>query len=291
MEVLGVKRGSKYSPNHIGNDDAIFSLTAKALEDKGCTVTICNEIEFLNLQEVKQQFIFTMARRKEAIKKLQLLEVMGKTIINSSFGIENCFRTNVTKDLIRNGIPHPKSAVVSTKNPGVKVFEGLGENGFWLKRGDFHAIHKEDVTFVANEDEGRHIIKEFQLRGIPNVVISENLAGDLVKFYGVRGTDFFFWFYPYNHNHYKYKEYEEINGKSLYYPFDVDELRLLANKASQVVNIHIYGGDAIIGKGGNFQIIDFNDWPSFAPCRDKASDFISDCIFNNFIRKLNASYL
>jgi len=290
MEVLGVKRGSKYSPNHVGNDDAIFNLTVKSLEERGCKVTICNETEFLDLAEVTQQFIVTMARQKKVIKKLKMLEVMGKTVINSAFGIENCFRTNVTNHLMGNGIPHPKSNIVLTYNPGPETFDDLGTNGYWLKRGDFHAIHKEDVTFAATEQEAREIIQEFKLRGIEDVVISENLPGDLVKFYGIQGSDFFYWFYPYDHNHHKYKEYEEINGKSMKYPFSVDDLQAQANKASKVVNIHIYGGDAIVGKDGTFHIIDFNDWPSFAPCRDKAAPFIAGSIFEHFTTKLHGTH-
>lgn len=286
IEILGVHRNRKFSPNHIGNDDAIFSLTTQALEKMGCSVTICSENEFLDMDHVVQQNIFTMARQKEVVKKLQDLEEGGTVVVNSGFGIENCFRTNMTNGLVDNEIPYPKSFVVPTSYTGDEVFEQLPGKGFWIKRGDFHAIHKEDVTFTYTKKEAKEILREYALREIPDAVISEHLVGDLVKFYGVYGTDFFFWFYPYDLNHHKYSAYEAINGKSLYYAFDETNLKNVANSSAQVLGIDIYGGDAIIGADGSFHIIDLNDWPSFAPCRDEAAGFIAERIVQRFSTKL-----
>lgn len=280
--ILAVPRNKKFSPNHIGNDDAIFSLTKQELEKLGGQVDLVFENEFLEMQEVPYDMIFTMARQKEVVKKLQDLEQAGVKVVNSAFGIENCFRTNMTNGLLDNEIPYPKSYVVSTDYTGEEVFENLPGKGFWIKRGDFHAIHKEDVTFAYTRTEAKEILKEYALREIPDAVISEHLVGDLVKFYGVYGTDFFFWFYPYDNNHHKYSEYETINGKSLYHEFDELKLQQIAGESARVLGIDIYGGDAIVGAGGTFHIIDLNDWPSFAPCREEAAGFIAQRIFQKF---------
>lgn len=284
-QLLGVKRGSQFSPNHIGNDEAIFNQTVVELTKMGYTITTCSEAEFLAMDEIPQHYIFTMAREKEAVAKLQQLERDGKVICNSGFGIENGFRINMTKLLVENNIPYPKSNIVQTLNPDEKAFENLPGNGFWIKRGDFHAIHKEDVTYVENEAQGRYILNEFSLRGINDAVISQNLAGDLVKFYGVSGTDFFHIFYPYDHNHHKYAEYETINDKTYHYEFDSQELKKVADVAALALNIHIYGGDAIVNKDGEFAIIDFNDWPSFAPCRNEAAVHIAFTLAQHFKNK------
>ncbi len=286
LALLGVHRNKKFSPNHIGNDDAIFSLTTQALEQMGCTVSICCEDEFLQNENITQRFIFTMARQKEVVKKLQRLESDGKVVVNSGFGIEKCFRTNMTVGLVENGIPYPKSFIVPTSYTGHEVFEQLPGKGFWIKRGDFHAIHKEDVTFAASADEAREILREYALRDIPDAVISQHLMGDLVKFYAVRNTDFFYWFYPYANNHHKYADYESINGKSVYYPFEVEALQQAANASAEVLDVHIYGGDAIVDKNGNFHIIDLNDWPSFAPCRQEAAAYIARSIFQQFTQHI-----
>jgi len=283
LNLLGVKRGSKFSPNHIGNDEAIFNLTIAELERIGCRIDVLSEKEFLLKPSIDQQYIFSMAREKNVVEKLKTCELGGKTVINSGFGIDNCFRTNMTKGLVRNNIPYPKSNIVSTAEPGSKAFEDLQGKGFWIKRGDFHAIHKEDVTFVETEEQGRYILQEFNLRGIPDAVISQNLLGDLVKFYGIRGTGFFYLFYPYDHNHHKYAEYEKINGATFHHSFDKDKLKSAADASASALNIYIYGGDAIVGKNGDFHIIDFNDWPSFAPCREIAAPFIAQCLLDNFI--------
>ena len=287
ITLLGVKRGSIFSPNHIGNDEAIFNLTIAELEKLDYQITVCTEDEFLKMTTIDQECIFTMAREIDVVMKLQALELNGKTIINSGFGIESCFRNNMTNALIANNVPYPKSNITTTSAPGSDAFENLPGEGYWIKRGDFHAIHKEDVTFVETEEQGRYILKEFSLRGIPNALISQNLLGDLVKFYGVRGTDFFYTFYPYDHNHHKYAEYELINGKTSHYPFNEKELKDTANVAAEALNIFIYGGDAIVGKDGKFHIIDFNDWPSFAPCRAQAAPHIAQCLIENFTAKVN----
>ncbi|TLU99372.1 hypothetical protein [Dyadobacter luticola] len=282
LEILGVHRNKKFSPNHIGNDDAIFQLTARELEKLGCKVTICCEDDFLAMESVPQQQIFTMARQKQVVAKLQELESAGKQVVNSAFGIENCFRTNLTNALNQNDVPVADSYIVPTSYQGDEVFNKITGKGYWIKRGDFHAIHKEDVSFARSKQEAKEILREYALRDIPDAVISQHLVGDLVKFYGVRGTDFFFWFYPYDNNHHKYADYEQINGSSAYYEFDAHNLHEVATKAARVVGIDIYGGDAIVSKDGSFRIIDLNDWPSFAPCRDEASVHIAQTIYQKF---------
>ncbi len=286
LKLLGIHRNKKFSPNHIGNDGAIFSLTAKALENMGCEVTICCEDEFLAMNEVEQKNIFTMARQKEVVKKLQKLESNGAIVANSAFAIENCFRINMHQALENNRVPVPSSFIVSTTDVSDDVFDKLEGKGFWIKRGDFHAIHKEDVTFVASVREGKEILHEYALRDIPDALISQHLIGDLVKFYGVRGTDFFFWFYPYDHNHHKYADYENVNGKSVHYNFDESLLKKIAGDSAEAVGVDIYGGDAIVGKDGSFHIIDLNDWPSFAPCRDEAAVQIANVIYQRFTEKV-----
>ncbi|KAA6328492.1 hypothetical protein EZS27_022616 [termite gut metagenome] len=44
----------------------------------------------------------------------------------------------------------------------------------------------------------------------------------------------------------------------------------------------VYGGDCIVSSDGTARIIDFNDWPSFAPCRTEASQAIASAIIETF---------
>jgi hypothetical protein len=184
----------------------------------------------------------------------------------------------MTRLLLSNNIPYPKSIIVRTNNPVLSGLESFGSH-CWIKRGDFHAIHREDVTYARMGEEAESIIQEYALRGIPSAVINEHLEGDLIKFYGVEGAGFFYWFYPNDMNHSKFG-LETINGKSKGIPFNLAALKKICSLAAQVLNIHIYGGDCVVDKSGTMRIIDFNDWPSFAPCRNEAAPFIAECIYN-----------
>jgi hypothetical protein len=277
IEFAGVKRKLQFSPNHTGNDGAIFSLVANQLRKLGCIVKEYTE-EDLVAGEVNESYIFTMARSKEAVKILQQYEEEGRFVINSGFGIEQCYRTNMTLGIVNNNIPYPESRIVYTNRLADEYFEQLGGKNFWIKRGDFHAIHKEDVTFVRNSIDGNEILSEYAMRGIEDAVISKHLYGDLVKFYGVRGTGFFHWFYPFENHHSKFNN-EAINDAASYFPFDASLLKSYSEDAARVLNVFIYGGDAIVSAKGDIHIIDLNDWPSFAPCRNEATAHIAKCIF------------
>jgi hypothetical protein len=158
----------------------------------------------------------------------------------------------------------------------------LKKSGFqscWIKRGDFHAMHKEDVSYVRHPEEAQEVLQEYFYRGIKRAVINVHLEGDLVKFYGVKGTPFFYWFYPFDMGHSKYG-YEVINGKSQGIEFDLKKLKSICQRAAEELNVYIYGGDCIIGTDGDIKIIDFNDWPSFAPCRNEAAPHIAKCVLS-----------
>ena len=53
MTIAGIRRGNQFSPNHIGNDAAIFSLTAEHLGKLGCKVNEYIESDLL-LQDLKE---------------------------------------------------------------------------------------------------------------------------------------------------------------------------------------------------------------------------------------------
>lgn len=278
----GIRRGNRFSPNHIGNDSAIFNLTAQHLISKGYKVNDYAEDELS--ESIDEKLIFSMGRGLNTIKILQKLEDNGAVAINSGYGVESCYRSNMTNRMRDAGILIPESLIVDTATAGKEVFEKLGGKNIWVKRGDFHAIHKEDVTFVRNADEGVEILREYALRNIETAVICPHIIGDLVKFYGVTGTDFFYWFYPADIQHSKFG-HEEINGKPNNIPFMLDALKQGATESAQALNIDIYGGDAIVSPEGSIYFIDVNDWPSFAPCREEAAVAIANHIHNKVSNK------
>ncbi|MBQ4345360.1 MAG: hypothetical protein IJC40_05595 [Muribaculaceae bacterium] len=278
ITIAGIMRAGAYSPNHIGNDAAIFNVVADQLRKRGCVVNVYSE-EQLIAGDITENIIVNMCREQKSIALLQQLEDSGKIVINSGYGIENCTRERMTRILIGSNIPYPESLMVNT-NENIKDALQKGDyTQCWIKRGDFHAMHKEDVSYVRHPEEAQEVLQEYFLRGINRAVINKHLVGDLVKFYGVQGTPFFFWFYPFDLGHSKYG-HEAINGKSQGIEFDVEKMREICQSASEVLDVKIYGGDCIVSPDGDIKIIDFNDWPSFAPCRMEAAPHIAKCILS-----------
>lgn len=276
LQLAAIRRGNQYSPNHIGNDAAIFNLTVDCLREKNCEIMAYSEQEFQD-KHVDAPIIFNMARDTRTISKLRELEAEGRKVINSGSGISNCTRVKMTQLLLDNKIPYPESLIVATDEPLPESALKLG-HFCWVKRGDSHAIHYEDVAYTRNGKEAENILNEFALRSISSAVLSKHLKGDLIKFYGVKNTDFFYWFYPNDLNHSKFG-LEAINGKAKGIPFDLKYLRGICTKAAEILDIYIYGGDCVVDRSGNIFIIDFNDWPSFAPCRSDAAPYIAQCIY------------
>jgi hypothetical protein len=278
IKIAGIMRAGAYSPNHIGNDAAIFNATAEQLRKRGCEVNIYSEDQFI-AGDVKEDIILNMCREQKSIALLQKLEDEGRFIINSGYGIENCTRERMTRILLGSNIPYPESLIVNTNEVVKTALKKSNFSSCWIKRGDFHAMHKEDVSYCRHVEEAQEVLQEYFFRGIKRAVINKHLVGDLIKFYGVYGTPYFYWFYPFDVGHSKYG-YEVINGKSQGIEFDLKKLKDICNAASEVLDVKIYGGDCIISPEGNISIIDFNDWPSFAPCRNEAAPHIAKCVIS-----------
>ncbi|MFA3782876.1 hypothetical protein ABRY23_07430 [Melioribacteraceae bacterium 4301-Me] len=263
LQVAGIRREQLYSPNHVGNDALIFMQTVEQLTELGVIVKIYEEQDLGTIQ-IKENFIFSMAQGVEGTKRLLELEEKGKFIINSPRGSINSYRANMVKILPSKGIPFPKSYVVSIAEKNKITFKSFNARKIWVKRGDVHAVHREDVTLVYSEDERKNIFLEFEKRGIKKAVLQEHLYGDVIKFYSIVGRPFFHWYY--------------LNGIN-HTPFEEGKLIELANKSAVALGLDIYGGDAVVSDNGDISIIDINDWPSFAPVREEASKHIAKLIF------------
>ncbi|GHV30668.1 hypothetical protein FACS1894177_03660 [Bacteroidia bacterium] len=275
LKMAAIRRDTRFSPNHILADAAIFDLTVTHLIKMNCEVTEYAESEFCE-SPIDADVIFNMARDVRTIQKLQELETQGKKVINSGYGIENCTREKMTGLLNKHAIPQPKNIIVPTNKPFSDT--DFICNRYWVKKGCSY-IHYENVTYAATVDDVENILCEYALHAIPIAVINEHIEGDWVKFYGVRGSSFFHWFYPTNDRNHRVSDLEAINGRATGIPFDVESLKEICNSASSVLNVPVYGGDCVIDKIGNIYIIDFNDWPSFAACKTVAAFHIAQCIY------------
>ena len=261
--IAGIRRQSLYSPNHIENDTKILMRTAEHLIDMGVIVKIYEEQDLGSI-EINESVIFSMAQGERSLDELLKLENEGRVIINTPQAAIKCFRMNMVNILSQNQIPFPKSYVLPVDNKNGISFDDFNARKIWVKRGDVHAVHREDVTLVYSEEERKNIFREFEKRGIEYAVLQEHLEGDVIKFYSIKNSSFFHWYY--------------LNGIN-HTPFDKNQLFELASRSAEIVGLDIFGGDAIISPDGSISIIDINDWPSFAPIREQSSKEIAQLIF------------
>lgn len=289
-KLVGVCRGNEYSPNCVDNDAAIMNAVKSNLEALGAEVEMMGEKDFYTKAETVEAAMqraadngivadtdgvmdngidafFSMARSKRALDALYRIERSGKTVVNSSMGVDRCIRRTMTEMFIEGGVAYPDSRIIENGGPMVDDID----YPCWLKRGDGCAQQKEDTCYVQSAEEADLMLKDFWRRGVKSVVVNEHLRGDLIKFYGVEGTNFFYWFYPSKCGHRSKFGLEVINGDARGIAFDTELLKHEADKAALMLGVPVYGGDCVVGEDGSLKIIDFNDWPSFAPCRDEAA--------------------
>lgn len=279
--ILGIERSQEYSPNKESSDSAIFRKVKEELETRGYPVLPFSEERLLHYP-VFSPVCYTMGRRRDTLDVLQVLEEEGCQVVNPTQGVENADRTLMTTRLTTAGIPLPKSTLLDTG-------KALSEQPpltypCWIKRGKGYSQLKQDVVYAENPEIAENALQELASRNIPVAVANVHLPGDLIKFYGVSGTNdqvFFHWYYPSPTEGSKFG-LEAINGKAHGYTFDELRLRDLCHQAARSLNLQVYGGDAVIAEDGTMRIIDFNDWPSFSVCRNDAAEAIAKLIIDQY---------
>ena len=275
MNFLGVSRSTIFSPHSEERDAAIFFAVVDGLKDAGHTVHTISEDR---LTQVPTQLsgIFTMSRSREALQLLEAAEAHDIPIFNSPKSVLENTRIKISKLFDKEGVPTPKCYDLTyTCLPSLSF-------PFWIKRGDTCAQDAADVCFVASEKDYNNALHQYEERNVTDLLAVEHLEGDLVKFYGVEGTDFFFSYYPTLGKQFSKFGLEEINGQPRLFPFDASALKQEADRAARLTGFVIYGGDCVISADGSFKIIDFNDWPSFSLCRELAARAIVERIIDSY---------
>ena len=270
--ILLVHRAHRFSPNCVERDAAILGAILQELEARDFIVQHIDEDaiteEFLR---TAPQFIISMARSKEALRCLAEWEKQaGNCVWNPAQALLENSRAEQAKRFALADIPMPLTEILD--NP---QFTSLNFP-LWVKSGGGDAETKADVQYFPN----REALLKASFSENQTYVLSEHVEGDLLKFYGVAGTDFFFSYYPTSSTSGFSKFGLEVhNGIPQGYNYDTEALRLMAEKAAKLCGFKLYGGDCIVRPDGSFVLIDFNDFPSFAPCaRDAAQAFVESII-------------
>ena len=139
-------------------------------------------------------------------------------------------------------------------------------------------MEQDDVQYVTSESDCEAAIRVLAGRGVSTCVLQDHVPGWVVKFYGVKGyglTDC----YAASERDGKFglERYNDTPGDS---SVDMDALKAVADRASELLGVDVYGGDAVVGPDGGIVLIDFNDWPSFRTCTVGAASRIADLIQN-----------
>ena len=277
MEILGISRDKRFSPNSVARDDAIFACVAEGLRACGHRVTTWPEHQLPGKRVADLasfSAVFSMARDEGALHLLAEAEqALHLPTVNSARAILRNSRAHLVTLLGGAGIPQPPTRVVDTFT--LQPLEGHLHDDvrfpLWVKRGDACAQSVTDVAYTPDRQAMIEAIEGFRRKDIHQAVVVEHAEGDLLKFYGVEGSSFFHSLYPTEGAGFSKFGLEAHNGRARHYPYDSARLKSCADHAARVSGFTVYGGDAIIRPDGRFQIIDVNDWPSFSPCRQEAA--------------------
>lgn len=260
--LLGLYREKQYSPGrHQSNDALLLDQIAHRLREREFSVDLMT-LEEANGSRLDAMLVFSMCQGRAALENLAGWEQEGVSIINSPRAALNTHRDRLPALMVDAQIPFPQTHLVNTDESADAHSFDLGA-GIWLKRGDVHASVTADVQWIDSLDRLEAGLAEFSQRGINLAALQAHRGGDEIKFYGVVGGAFFHWYY---------------SGNPSKHRFDSADLQELGNKAAAAAGLDIFGGDVIVAPTGELTLIDLNDWPSFAPCRERASYAIADFI-------------
>ncbi len=240
---LLIYRAERFSPNAVERDKAMMDAVADRLRSCGAEV-----VDFLHEEDLESDVVgryagstvIHMARSDDALRILEEMELRGSKVINSPKALRQCSRAKIEAVMAKLGLLTP--------NALTEIYPELGGRGWWEKSIDTTDSSDGHVRFC--EDRPQVSVGK---------IIQPHIDGRVLKFYGVRGTDFF------------------------HVREDIDEdaqcrLRQDSGRLADALGLDIYGGDAVLTESGLLTIIDFNDFPSFSCCREQAADGIQSII-------------
>ena len=270
LTCVGVLREPSHSPGRIDDDAAIMGRVGEVLAERGFSVELVAADAVI---EAPGANLFVMCERGTALDRLAAMEKRGSVVVNAPAAIRNTYRHRMVELFAQHRVPAPMSWIVAADANKPRPADCA-----WVKRYDFHATQRDDVMYAASETGWREALRRFAERGIPFVIAQEHVAGDLVKFYGVRNgartseANWFQWFY-------------HRDKGMLGHSFDPARLSKAALDAAAALGLEVFGGDAVIKANGEPMIIDLNAWPSYALYRDRAAQAIADCLTERFQRR------
>ena len=134
ITIAGVMRAGAYSPNHIGNDTAIFNLVAEQLRKRGCQVNVYSEEQFNN-SDIEEPVVLAMCRERASIAKLQKLspkfngiEVMTMKMRYPQGGEKQLIDAVMQRQVGSGALPISVGAVVQNVGTALAVYDMVQKN-------------------------------------------------------------------------------------------------------------------------------------------------------------------
>ncbi len=254
--AIGIYREPEFSPGKVEADAAILDAAMAELEREGIETYTLDARAFAAAPPPPAELVFAMCQGADALKRLAELEQRGAIAINSALAIRNCYRDLLGLGLARAGVATPPAALIATSGAlDLRALAGLDLSlAIYVKRGDLHALGPDDVQRVRGRPQLEAALQSFARRGIRRAYVQQEMAGRVVKFYGVSGGGYFA----------ALADDGEVPEGA------IPELAGAANRAAGALGVEVWGGDAVLGDG-RFAIVDFNDWPSFSRVREPAA--------------------
>ena len=272
--IAAVYRSHEHSPNLTDADSRIINAASIKLQERGYAIHRYTEAQFIET-DITEPAIINMCRKPRSIEKLCRLEAEGKTVINSGHAIRKCTKRKLWEISTANNIETPATVIVGSTDTTLP-FSGTFRP-CWLKLPDESVTDKDDIIYAGTPAEYREALTRYHSRAITEVLVCEHLEGDLLKFYAVSGDRYLYTLYPKQSGYSKFG-YEANNSDVKFYPYKTERLKEICNIMSHETGITVFGGDCIITPDGKINIIDLNDWPSFSPCAEEASEAIAAAV-------------
>jgi glutathione synthase/RimK-type ligase-like ATP-grasp enzyme len=249
--LVGVFREPQYSPGRVDDDAAILERTRAALAARGVTMII-GGIELLEREQAAA--VLAMCQSDSALAALDRASARVP-VMNSADAIRACHRHETVRRLAGTGVPFPATRLVSTSDDRAALADLAP---CWVKRGDVHAMTTDDVVFARTPDALAAALDDFTARGIGRAALQAHVEGVVVKFYGVADGRFFRCY---------------TSGAEI--PAALSTLWDAASAGAAALGLDVFGGDLVVDGDGRPVLIDVNDWPSFARCREEAAEAIA----------------
>jgi hypothetical protein len=249
---LGIARERVFSPGRVEDDRLILEAVAEELAARGHAVSVRSADDALAAPS-RATTVFTMSQGERALARLREWESAGLRVVNSVGSILGCHRHRLLASLRRAGLATPEFALVNPGSDRDPWPDWLERDGGWLKRGDVHATEPDDVVRVHAVAAADAAAARLRARGIEHLVVQRHVEGAVTKFYAV-AERLVAW--------YSSDEMVEPLGRD-----GAEGLQALAAGAARALGLEVHGGDVVTDRDGRLQLIDLNDWPSFARCR------------------------